>query len=77
MKRFNHLREARRKLCFFLDEHTKLDGFVMCTVNEWPQGKPDLVKTDHDDDGSEDTNGGQGPVLTGFTPLKGEVFWHV
>ncbi|XP_028415672.1 uncharacterized protein LOC114539136 [Dendronephthya gigantea] len=29
-----------------LDEHAKLDGFVMCTLNKIPQVKPDLVRTD-------------------------------
>jgi hypothetical protein len=36
-----------------LDEHTKLDGFVMCTLNKLPQVKPDLVRTD--DDWEEET----------------------
>ena len=31
-----------------LDEHAKLDGFVMCTLNKLPQVKPDLVRTDDD-----------------------------
>ena len=36
-----------------LGEHTKLDGFVMCTLNKLPQVKPDLVRTD---DGWEEWN---------------------
>ena len=31
-----------------LHEHTKLDGFVMCTLNKLPQVEPDLVRTDDD-----------------------------
>ena len=31
-----------------LNEHAKLDGFVMCTLNKLPRVKPDLVRTDYD-----------------------------
>jgi hypothetical protein len=31
-----------------LGEHEKLDGFVMCTINKFPNVKSDLVRTDED-----------------------------
>jgi hypothetical protein len=31
-----------------LGEYEKLDGFVMCTINKFPNVKSDLVRTDED-----------------------------